>query len=247
MKGRLVAFVGVFCIAMLIVSGAIADKPEKPGKPDKPPKPPKTPGLTTECIIFEDNLEDNDGVHGYLESVPGETVVVGCCPNAGPAPEYTMTLHNICYPSDVTETKICLPDFPLDGYLFINVLGTPGPDQRYMVKFWTWKYDAGDPGVGDYFFEIRGGDLRDRKTEGPNVTYLDDTATLWVYYDRNYNCSFSDYFSDDLGCNPCFDVEPGCDPSSDDPNCYDPCNEEFTIENVSFVMYRDSDLSLCEE
>jgi len=242
MNRRLVAFVGVFCIAMLVVSVAVADKPDKPGKPDKPPKPPKTPGLTTECIIFADNLDDKDGFdHVYLESVPGETVVVGCCPNAGPAPAYTMTLHNICYLLGGTE-EACIPEVSLDGYLFINVLGTPGPNQKYMVKFWTWDYRAGDPGWGDYFFEIRGGDLRDRKTEGPNVTYLNENATLWVYYDLNPTCSFSD-----SGCNPCVGVEPGCDPLSDDPYCYDPCNEEFSIENVSFVMYRDSDLSLCEE
>jgi len=225
MKSGTVAFVMIFCVAILIVSSVNAEKPPKP-----------------ECIIFEDNVEDVD-VHVYLEST-GTTIIDGCCPNAGPAPEYTMTLHNICYTSVFGPT--CIPEVSLDGYVFMNVLGTPGPDQRYMVKFWTWDYAAGDPIFGDYFFEIRGGDLRDKKTEGPNVTYMDGTATLWVYYDRDYNCSFSDYFSEPPRCNnPCVGVEPGCDPTSDDPNCYDPCNEEFTIENVSFVLFRDSDLSYC--
>ena len=44
MKGRLVAFVGVFCIAMLIASGAYADKPPKE------PKPPKPANIAVECI-----------------------------------------------------------------------------------------------------------------------------------------------------------------------------------------------------
>ena len=44
MKGRTVAFVGVLCIAVLIVSGAYAEKPRKPDKPS---------GTATECIAFE--------------------------------------------------------------------------------------------------------------------------------------------------------------------------------------------------
>jgi hypothetical protein len=70
MKGKLVAFVGIFCIACLIVSGAYADKPPKPDKPDR---------TTTEWIEFTGDL------------VGGE-VVEGCCPNAGPNPKYWMTL-----------------------------------------------------------------------------------------------------------------------------------------------------------
>ncbi len=70
MKGRLVAFAGIFCIASLIVSSANAGKPDKPPKADKPDK------TTAECIVFT----------GDLASVPGGTVVEGCCPNAGPNP-----------------------------------------------------------------------------------------------------------------------------------------------------------------
>ena len=157
MKGRLVAFVGIFCIAILVASAVNA------GKPDKPPKPPKTPGLTTECIIFT----------GDLQSVDGGTKIVGCCPNAGPWPAYTMTLNVLgIYPESY------------DGYLFINVFGT-GPNAEYKVQFWTWDYDNNEiPGTGDYFFEIYGGVLdRDKKTKVLTVTVDNEPATVWVYYD----------------------------------------------------------------
>ena len=155
MKGILVAFVGVFCVAILIVSGVNADKPPKPPKPDK---------TKAECIVFTGNLES-----------AGDTSIVGCCPNDGPAPAYTMTLDVMVFPYGTYE-----------GYLFINVLGTPGPDQKYMVKFWTWDNEAKDPGAGDYFFEIRGGEIvRDRKAKILTVTFTDEPATVWVYDDND--------------------------------------------------------------
>ena len=154
MKGRLVAFAGVFCIAILIVSAANADKPPKPPKPEK---------TKAECIVFT----------GDLQSVDGGTRIEGCCPNDGPAPAYTMILDVMVFPYGTYE-----------GYLFINVLGTPGPDQEYMVKFWTWDNEDRDPGVGDYFFEIRGGEIvRDRKAKILTVTFTDEPATVWVYDD----------------------------------------------------------------
>ena len=73
MKGRLVAFVGIFCIAILVVSAANAVKPPKEPKPDK---------TTTECISF------------LGPDLVGSQQVEGCCPNAGPFPTYTMELPN---------------------------------------------------------------------------------------------------------------------------------------------------------
>jgi hypothetical protein len=68
MKKRLIAFVGIFCMAILIVSSADAQrKPEKPSKSN------------TEWIAFDGDLV-------------GGQEVEGCCPNAGPWPAYTMTL-----------------------------------------------------------------------------------------------------------------------------------------------------------
>jgi hypothetical protein len=69
MKGRLIGFVGIFCIAILIVSGSYAQ-----GKPDKPGK------SKTEWIEFWGDLN-------------GGQPVDGCCPNAGPFPPYRMCLN----------------------------------------------------------------------------------------------------------------------------------------------------------
>jgi len=71
MKGKLITFAGILCIASLIVSGANAK-----GKPDKPPK------TETELIIFTGNLSGNEPVEG-------------CCPNAGPFPKYGMSLSGV--------------------------------------------------------------------------------------------------------------------------------------------------------
>jgi len=108
MKRRLVAFVGIFCIAILAVSVADA------GKPVKTPKPPKTPGLTTECILFTGDLVS-----------AGNTIIVGCCP-AGPYPAYTMTL-------DLGSSP---PDGTYEGELFINNYGA-GRNKKYIVQFWN--------------------------------------------------------------------------------------------------------------
>jgi len=157
MNSRLAALVGVFCIAVLVASVVNADKP------DKPPKPDKTPGLTTECIIFE----------GDLQSVDDGTKIVGCCPNAGPWPAYTMTLN---VPGITHDTY--------DGQLFINQFGT-GPSAQYKVQFWTWDYDNETPGDGDYYFQIYGGVLdRDRKAKTLTVTFDgSELATGWIYYE----------------------------------------------------------------
>ena len=69
MKGKLVAFASILCIASLIASGANAK-----GKPDKPVEP------KTELITFAGDLI-------------GSGPVEGCCPNAGPFPAYGMTLQ----------------------------------------------------------------------------------------------------------------------------------------------------------
>ena len=71
MKSKLVTFAAILCIASLIASGAYAK-----GKPVKPEKPDNT---QTEWITFTGDLM-------------GSQEVEGCCPNAGPFPEYTMAL-----------------------------------------------------------------------------------------------------------------------------------------------------------
>ena len=157
MRERPAVFVGVCCIAILVASGANAVKPEKP------------PTSKPECIVFSDNLKDLTP-HGYLEGGQ-DGPIEGCCPNAGPSPAFTMTLHGLGL----------LPDGTYDGQLFINVFGT-GPIQTYKVQFWTWDYVNEIPGTGDYFFEIYGGVLeRDRKAKVLTVTFTGETGTGWIY------------------------------------------------------------------
>ncbi len=103
MKGRLVKLAGVVCIVGLIVSGAHAR-----GKPDRPG------GSKPEWIEFTGKLD-------------GRQIVEGCCPNAGPFPEYTLTLD---------DGLGGLPDGTHEGYLFINRYGA-GRNQKYVVQFWN--------------------------------------------------------------------------------------------------------------
>jgi hypothetical protein len=165
MRGRIAAFVGVFCIAGLMTSSVFA------GKPPKPPKPPKPDVSKAECIVFT----------GDLQSVEGSTEIEGCCPHAGPWPAYTMTLNVAGIPFDT-----------YDGQLFINFFGT-GPTAQYKVEFWTWDADNETPGDGDYFFQIYGGVLdRDRKAKTLTVTFDgSELATGWVYDDAGGSVEIS--------------------------------------------------------
>jgi hypothetical protein len=222
MKGRLAAFVGVFCIAMLIVSGAYA------GKPSKEPKPPKPGDTTKECIVFTGDLE-------------GSQIVEGCCPNAGPFPAYTMTLR-------IEELPLEVWGKTFEGDLFAKPVTTRVKGQkteRYIVQFLTWDWETGIPGDGDFFIEVfsDGDDI----AETDNVLTVtfdndheDDTVTVWKYYDMN-GCDPCD-----PDCDLCGDFEPNCDDLCD-PDCPYPCNEEITVEDVSFVLVRTSDLSYCED
>jgi hypothetical protein len=219
MKGRLVAFAGVFCIALLVVSGAYA------GKPDQKGKPPRPGNIAEECIVFTGD---------YLE---GGQVVVGCCPNAGPAPAYTMTVD-----LDVAG----IHDVARAGYLFAKPVTTRVKGQktvRYKIQFFTWDWDARLPGDGDYFFEIYcDGDDIDETNGVLTVTVEEETAKVWVFYNVKQACYPSYPFCDDPS--PCEnDMIPACDPSTN-PTCYHPCNEDFD-EDVSFVMTKTTDLSNC--
>jgi hypothetical protein len=76
-----------------------------------------------------------------------------------------------------------LLDGTYDGQLFINSLGT-GPNRQYKVQFWTWEIDSEIPGTGDYFFEIRGGEIvNDKRNKILTVTFDDEMGTGWIYDD----------------------------------------------------------------
>ncbi len=133
MKGKLIAFAGILCIASLIVSGANAK-----GKPDKPGK------TGTELIVFTEDLS-------------GSQLVEGCCPNAGPFPQYAMTLAFAVdddFPADATY----------DGFLFMNQYGA-GRDRKYLVRFWN----------NEIAIEIIGGEIyKDKKTKTLTVVFTDE-------------------------------------------------------------------------
>lgn len=239
MKGRLAAIGGVFCIALLIVSGAYA------GKPPKEPKPPRPgggkDGTRAECIVFVDNGNDRDLVHVYLEGGQ-DCAIEGCCPNAGPPAQYKMTLYNVCYTSAFGTTECLQEAEPFLGYLFMNAYGRNAPYEGWKVQFWTVYFQARRPVGGDFFFQIRGGTEvpQPKKSKVSVIEFLDDEdATLWVYYDENLECN---WFEDDI-CEPCLDgVEAACDPRND-PDCQYPCWIEQPLENVSFMIVRTADLS----
>jgi hypothetical protein len=114
MKGKLIAFASILCVASLMVSGANADKPDNPGKQDKPPK------TDTELIVFTGDLQ-------------GWAHVEGCCPNAGPFPGYTITLPEPLV-DDSVSPEIVYPAGTYDGTLFMNSYGA-GHVSEYIVQF----------------------------------------------------------------------------------------------------------------
>ncbi len=149
MKSKRIAFASILCIASLMVSGANA------GKPDKPPGKPDKPGNTqTEWIDFTGDF------------VGGEEVE-GCCPNAGPFPEYTLTL-----PVALVGIDVNYPAVDYDGQVFMSH-SSVGKDRKYIVQFWTSCHDGlvcEDP---DHMcIEINGGvEDYDRKTKVRTVTF----------------------------------------------------------------------------
>ena len=148
MKGRLAAFGGAFCIALLIVSGAYAGKPDKPPKPDKTPRP---GNIAVECITFSGlDLE-------------GHQQVEDCCPNAGPFPLYKMTLPNGFGHNDVGT---------YDGELFMNSMRV-GQNRQYVVQFTGDHVDSGNR----ISIQIIGGDIDyNKKTKVLTVTFTLDNC-----------------------------------------------------------------------
>jgi len=105
----------------------------------------------------------------FSGDLAGSQEVIGCCPNAGPNPEYTMTLSELVFPEEMTGEEH-------HGHLFMNVfidLSEHGRGKRkamYMVKFW-WG-EGGDDYFYEYFIEIRGGDIEsNKKTKSLTVTF----------------------------------------------------------------------------
>lgn len=109
------------------------------------------PKPNPELITFEGDLT-------------GSQEVLGCCPNAGPYPEYIMTLSNN-FPEEFRGTHA--------GNLFLNRFGRKMP-WAYKVQFW-WG------GENEYFIEIRGGVVHeDKRTKILTVVFTkEDTCWTW--------------------------------------------------------------------
>lgn len=121
-------------------------------------KPKPNPNTSPELIIFEGDLEGNQEL-------------VGCCPNAGPFPEYTMTLSDV-FPEEMSDEHV--------GHLFMNVfmdlsIKGVGNKKAYIVQFW-WT----EGGI-DYFIEIIGGDInQNRKMKILTVTFNKAPCKIWI-------------------------------------------------------------------
>ena len=130
----------ILSIALVFASCSYENQPtQNPSAVDnqilkKKPQPVGNP--TSELISFDGDLA-------------GSQVVEDCCPNAGPFPEYIMTLEEDLFPAEISGRE-------LDGNIFMNKLGK-GKSKSYMVQFW-WT-DNGS----DYFIEIRGGVFQEDK------------------------------------------------------------------------------------
>jgi len=121
------------------------------------PKP-KNPKPNSEWITFSGDLY-------------GDQEVVDCCPNAGPNPEYTMTLSKIVFPQEVSQDEK-----PHDGNIFMNSFGRNMP-WDYLVKFWWTETEGGT----EYFIEIRGGEAqKDKKTKILTVVFTGEECNIWI-------------------------------------------------------------------
>jgi hypothetical protein len=141
MKGKLIVFAGILCIASLMVSGANAGKPDKPGK------------TKTEWIEFTGDLD-------------GRAHVEGCCPNAGPNPLYTLTLTKDLVDDSDPPITVYEAGTYSDGYLFMNGWRFDG-ESGYLVQFW---HPDGGIFPALTFEIICGTTAYDRKTRVLSVT-----------------------------------------------------------------------------
>jgi hypothetical protein len=105
---------------------------------------------------------------GDLEGIPQTQLVIGCCPNAGPSPPYTMMLSSEIFPTEISGRA-------LDGYIFMNNFGRNLP-WAYKVSFWWPENNAQDT-----LIIVRGGiPYKDKRTKILTVTFTQDTC--WIYY-----------------------------------------------------------------
>jgi hypothetical protein len=121
-----------------------------------------------EMQILDKKPHDGDRIIFKDGDLEGNEIVMGCCPNAGPSPVYTMTLSNTFPFEDLRGTYT--------GKIFMNGTGRQSPG-AYIVQFW-WSENASDDTT---FIEIRGGVARkDKRTKILTVTFVDDQCEIFI-------------------------------------------------------------------
>ena len=102
----------------------------------------------------------------FVGDLAGSEVVLGCCPNAGPWPAYTMTLSDEIFPIGIHGTYT--------GNIFMNSTGRQSPGD-YIVQFWWGEVPV------NYFIEIRGGEaINDRRNKILTVTFEDAQCEIFI-------------------------------------------------------------------
>ena len=109
----------------------------------------------------------------FSEDLYGDQEVGGCCGNAGPFPEYTMTLSDT-FPEEFRGEHT--------GQIFISGFGRKMP-WAYKVQFW-WTETEGDTET-ECFIEFRGGVVhKDRKTKILTATFENvESCEIWIGWD----------------------------------------------------------------
>jgi hypothetical protein len=116
-----------------------------------------TSGMDTKSLSKKPEKPERITFTGDLS---GQEDILGCCPNAGPFPEYTMTLSETF--SDLSGTY--------DGNIFMNVYGA-GKNKSYIVQFWD----------ETMFLEVIGGDIeKDNQTKTTTVTFTDEQCGVTI-------------------------------------------------------------------
>lgn len=102
----------------------------------------------------------------FSGDLKGSQEVEGCCGNAGPWPEYNMTLSDE-FQEEFQGTHT--------GNIFMNGFGRK-MDWAYKFQFWWTEGDT------EYFIEIRGGEIhKDKKTKILTVYFfLTETYEIWI-------------------------------------------------------------------
>ena len=118
-----------------------------------------------DLIIFDGDLVGNE-------------IVMGCCPNGGPSPVYTMNVVSELFPLEFQGEHT--------GYVYMNGFGRRLP-WAYKVQFWWGEVP------NDYFIEIRGGTVSKDKKTGVLTGTFTTADTCWTWHNGVEEIIFIDF------------------------------------------------------